>query len=308
MNEHFPKVLFLGNGICRAFLGDEVSWNELKKKFTTNPAFDDNRTTNLPHPLDVVLRSENKYDVLIKKHKREMFLPVKDGQEDYISTLRELLSMGFDDIITTNYSYELESAAVYPKPLTETWLKCNTDYIPSADIKRAESKYLLHTFNTVKYNGHTNRIWHIHGEARKPDSIIYGHYAYGSLLNRYITFFSKRRNDYEKCQREECEIKIKSWLDSFVMGDVYALGFGFDYSEMDLWWLLNRKRNEKAHTGTFHFYEPKAADFDDKIELMKMYGAKTYDLGFRKIEKMDYKPFYIAAIKDIHSKMAEINY
>ncbi len=307
MNERLPKVLFLGNGICRAFFGDDVSWEKLKRKLTTNPIINDIQSTNLPNPLDIVLRSENNYESLIKEHKKEMFLPVQSGQKEYVSKLCDLLSMGFDDIITTNYSYELESAAIYPAPLTENWLKNNMDYIRSSDVKRAESKYLLHTFNVVKYNGHTNRIWHIHGEARKPSSIILGHYAYGRLLYKYITFFTSRGNYYEQCQRECRPIKVKSWLDNFVLGEVYALGFGFDYSEMDLWWLLNRKCNEKAHTGTFHFYEPKPTDFDDKAELMKIYGVKTHDLGFAKErdKEMDYKPFYEKAIEDINSKMSD---
>jgi len=36
---------------------------------------------------------------------------------------------------------------------------------------------------------------------------------------------------------------LDSWLDAFIMGDVYVLGFGFDFLEFFLWGLQNNGRN-----------------------------------------------------------------
>lgn len=290
------KVLFLGNGLCRAYIGDSVSWESIIKKATTNPAIPQNHKSALPAPLEIVLRTGNGVDEWAKKNSSKLYLPVDDSQTEFIKLLQRLLLMGFDDIITTNYSYELESAAIYPSPLTKNRLVNMTSH---TNVDRAEGKYLIHTFNEVEYSDKTNRIWHIHGEARKPSSIIIGHYAYGNLLNHYIKHFNDIGNGYKKNQDFNIEQKYNSWLDSFVMGDVYMLGFSFNLAEMDLWWLLNRKSNEKARTGNLYFYEPKYADFDEKIELMKVYGAELVDCGFNHCDNFDYKGFYISAINDI---------
>ena len=59
-------------------------------------------------------------------------------------------------------------------------------------------------------------------------------------------------------------------MDAFILGDVYILGFGFDLSEFDLWWLLNRKFNEKADHGHVYYLEPKSPVLDEKLELLKL--------------------------------------
>ena len=38
------------------------------------------------------------------------------------------------------------------------------------------------------------------------------------------------------------------------MGEVYAVGFGFDPSEFDIWWAIERKAREKANHGLLHAY------------------------------------------------------
>ena len=40
------------------------------------------------------------------------------------------------------------------------------------------------------------------------------------------------------------EMECQGWLDYFLMGDVHAVGFGFDLSEFDIWWAIERKSRE----------------------------------------------------------------
>ncbi|MBR1433065.1 AbiH family protein [Ruminococcus sp.] len=99
----------------------------------------------------------------------------------------------------------------------------------------------LHTYNSVLYGGKERRIWHIHGEARKPDSMILGHYYYGNLTAK-IKNESDRLDDAYRREGYKC----KSWMDLFILGDVYIIGTALDVSEIDLWWLINRKARETA--------------------------------------------------------------
>ena len=131
---------------------------------------------------------------------------------------------------------------------------------------------MLHTYNEVR----DIPVWHIHGEARKGRSIVVGHYWYGSLLSKYKNVLDERKNSYQK-SAETGEFRVTCWLDALIMGDVYVLGFGYDISEVDLWWLLNRKNSEKSpKKGTLYYYSNEDTEsFNEKEELLKVCGAEV---------------------------------
>ena len=93
-----------------------------------------------------------------------------------------------------------------------------------------------------------------------------------------------------------------------MLGDVYTLGFGYDFSEMDLWWLLDCKKTQQEKSGgTLYYYRPgKKQDFDVKSVLMRDYGARTVDFGEREPDQdvtEYYRGFYLRAIDDISRRM-----
>ena len=88
------------------------------------------------------------------------------------------------------------------------------------------------------------------------------------------------------------------------MGDVYILGQSFDFGESDLWWLLNRKFNEKAEHGKVYFYEPYIHSQQEKINLLKVFNVDCRHLGVSEITmfgetRIDYELFYKKALDDI---------
>lgn len=302
MNERkkrFPQVLLLGNGLNR--LGNSVDWKELIKKIFSNKKADINDTAlfDIPYPLLAVLATDGCVNNAINSH-IELFAGLSKDELNRINEpICDLLSMGFDDILTTNYSYELEQAAC-PK-ITRDGNGCQKLMRHTSPVSRAEGRYLLHTYNEVQYNGRDNRIWHIHGEARKPSTIILGHYNYGALLRRMQEVIGSRENMQYCLEAQGKPPIMESWLDAFIMGDVYILGFGFDFSEFDLWWLLDRKQREKASHGTVRFYSPSAGN-EIKFMLLETYGVKTECFGFQK-QKPDYAAFYKEAINDIRARI-----
>lgn len=46
------------------------------------------------------------------------------------------------------------------------------------------------------------------------------------------------------------------------MGEVYSVGFGFDTSEFDIWWAIERKAREKAAHGLLHAFMIDEKDCD----------------------------------------------
>ena len=105
---------------------------------------------------------------------------------------------------------------------------------------------------------------------------------------------------------------------------MYVLGFGYDVSEFDLWWLLDRKHREKAETGKIYFYSPEPSTFDEKRELLKVFGkvemiscgiklpshpgnrtSKEDELNYNTERKAAYSNFYALALNDIKCRIVE---
>ncbi len=293
----YPQVLLLGNGLNRAFgAGD---WGNLLKQIHNNPRVKYVELKELPFPLQAVLATEDHVDVVCKDDSMK-----NQGVID-IEPLRKqmevLLKIPFDHILTTNYTYEIERVAnskvkqdgQYCKKLTRTTYK----------KQKAESKYMLHTYNEVYFENHEHKVWHIHGENRKPQSLILGHYAYGTLLSKYQEELKKRSNKQYARETDGKPPILDSWLDAFIMGDVYVLGFGFDFSEMDLWWLLNRKKREKASHGNVIFYSPIHGN-ELLLAMLEAYGVKIEHLGFYS-KPDDFKAFYQSAINHISKSVSK---
>lgn len=287
-----PEVLLLGNGLNNAFHGTE--WHALIHKMAQQDNLPEK--INLPYPMQIQLATCGDYIRILREYQEE--LAGLQPQGTFLAWLRQLMEMGFDDVLTTNYSYELERST-FPKEMDNAKTLKRVGNMMDKTKDHAETQYMLHTFNRAG----ENRLWHIHGEARKPKSLIIGHYEYASLLSKMKAHSDARRNAYQHLADQP--LNELSWVDQFILGNVYVLGFGFDPSEMDLWWLLNRKQNEKAEHGKVYFYEPrKDTPFDAKIELLKVLDVEIRDLGMTLSKDKNecvqqYKAFYPMAIDDI---------
>lgn len=272
-SRHFPQVLLLGNGLNRAFGGE--NWSKAIESIWKNKAVLHADVKGVPFPLQTVIGTEDKVEEVLKR--KPQFMYGLENLDEIKTPLSRLLTLNFDHILTTNYSYEIERVMI---PTIDCGGNACARFLAhTGDCKRAESKHLIHAYNQIDYCGHTNRVWHIHGEARKPSSVVIGHYNYGKLLDQYIKELDDRKNiQYERQQSGKAPA-ISSWLDVFIMGDVYVLRFGFDFSEFDLWWRLNRKKREKAECGRTVLYEPSYGN-EVKHALLDTYGVEVKSLGF----------------------------
>ena len=311
-----PQVLLLGNGLNRAFGG--VSWDNLLEQIAVPDKKAISKKLSSPFPLKAILVTENHIKEGLKKIEKELYGSVES--EKLREILQKVLLMEFDHILTTNYSYELEIAAKGKKNASKYYLNSIADHTKA--VESVEKKYLLHSFNQCTYENVENKVWHIHGEAKKQDSIILGHYYYGNLFSRMKEELNKKGNYYQEKQKAGEDIEITSWIDAFILGDVHVLGFGYDSCEFDLWWLLNRKVNEKANKGKVYFYTMEPAGFDEKLALLDVLevkmkhcdmkvpvytGAEDSEEEYSKFkEERDetYRKFYETALNEIESYVA----
>ena len=275
--EKRPKVLLLGNGIVRAF--GEGSWDDLLAKIANKSTdLDPSAKYDMPNSMKATLLTNNNLQENLKTYyENSKTFNISDKLKDF---LQKILALDFDHIITTNYSYEIE-CALFGRKISK-----DTIYNSQRAFKtRCKTHYLLHTFNQIK----DHKIWHIHGEIRKPSSIVLGYYAYGKLISHYVSYLGKQAENFVEKSRKNKSITIKSWLDAFVLGDVYILGFGLDFAEIDSWWLLDYKTKKPTSSESFCgktvFIAPKENSADKfsypqcKYELLKTYKVETEDFG-----------------------------
>ena len=285
-----PKVLLLGNGMNRVFGG--ASWSGLLEKINRTD-FTADQVKGIPFPMQAVLLSKDHVDVSLHDLQREL---THCEVHPWLSEqLQRLLAMPFDCILTPNFTYEIQCAVMpdfvdhAPRYLTHT-----------CAVPLAEKGFMLHTYYDLPVGERTLPLFHIHGEARVPTTVILGHYYYGNLLFCCDEYLTRRA---PACRYPLWvgggEMEALSWLDYFILGDVYSLGFGFDTSEMDLWWLLCRKKRERADHGELYFFEPERKSALTKKALLEAYQAQCVTLGVSEPEGKDYRNFYEMAVREI---------
>ena len=278
-NRETPKVLLLGNGINKAF--GFPSWEELLSSITSNHLTDEEIKTieKMPYPLQPVVLTDDSIDIKMKKISSE--LTEFDATVEEKEIINKFIGLPFDSVLTTNYTYEIEKS-INPsfkcKPSRVCKYRKKVDIPGGNDVKRR-----LHTYFEIEKD--SMPIWHIHGEAAIPDTMILGHYYYGKLLSRIQQYISKLLKRYHHCLKIDGEMDYKSWVDYFMLGDVFIVGQGMNLSEMDLWWMVNcKKRNFQVK---IYMYKPDATL--DEILLMKAYGINLVTEG---LEGDDYKKYY----------------
>ncbi len=292
----YRKVLLLGNGINRSFSSetwDDIIRNMAIERKTDSVLAKKGYKSNLPFPLQAVVASGNQIGDYMKNNKKRFYGKVMD--DEFRNRLRTILEAGFDDILTTNYSYELEIAASDKTEVSDYYL--NQIRRTTKKDRKAEGRLFVHTYNEVTYKGVSNRIWHIHGAAKNPSSMVIGHPYYGELISKYNDYLKSVGNGYVLNPDLD-----NSWIDSFIMGEVYILGLSLDPSEMDLWWLIDRKCREKSEHGGVNFYVPKWEHEKniEKFELMNCYEVEKIEIdnkGDKSWEDKDYKRYYEEALK-----------
>lgn len=238
-----PQVLLLGNGINRAFQSAD-SWDDLLKRIRTR-TLSKEETTQLaavPYPLRPVILTGGQLETNLPKIAGALadLQPPEPEKE----LLRRFAQLPVDAILSTNYTYELEKSLI---PGFKASVGRHSKYRKLAhDSGSKDNDRWLSTYFQPPEN--VPGIWHIHGEAARPDTMILGHYQYGKLLSRSQQHISGLIRHYRGKQKGKNLLPIHSWLDWFLLGDIHIVGFGLDLSELDLWWLINCKMRNFSHT------------------------------------------------------------
>jgi len=272
------KVLLLGNGVNR--LSQNYSWGDLLREFIQKVDGVRERDNLEAKPFtllfeEILLRSqpENKESKEWIKECKKIISELVQKLE-YNDFHKQFVTLGVNDILTTNYDYNLEKALSDGK---------------SEGEREGEETY--HSLYRKRKCGEKS-IWHIHGEADKPHSLMLGYQHYASSLSRMSDYLKQgnKWGDEENARNAQPTTTTPdnnkpAWVDVFLRGDVHIVGFSFDYTELDLWWLTIIKarlklvhKDESVGKTVFHCINSEKEQ--GKISLLRSYGVdvQTYDL------------------------------
>lgn len=283
-------ILFLGNGINRAF--NQVSWSELinsvHKKYGTENLYQ--KKSSLPMPMQIIVATKDRVNDAMQEIAKDMNFEICDEQKNF---LKNILNLPIKNIITANYTFELEQSADVGSSL-HSYRKSRK--LTKQCTEKEKQFNLFKYYNADKYE---KKIWHIHGDIATPSSVVMGNYYYGKLLREIEDYIPKLMRRIAYACKNGIELTEYSWVDSFLAKNVYMMGFGMDFNETDLWWLICCKKRHFPDAKVY-FYQP-AKDISEEKRLM----LTTYNVAI--IDDLpfdgDYVKFMNCAINDIKNRI-----
>lgn len=293
------NTLFLGNGFSRSVFCNMPSWSELFHDL-------DSAVENyaiLYEEYFLKKRAEGKTEEIVKKELVECIGETfsrkgkdveinKNAQQ--VNEFGEYLKRNnINNIITTNYDNGIEYI------LCEL---CGYEEIVPKDMVE-EKIYSIRTYRMFvnRETGHEVKLWKIHGDLNRIQSITLGYDQYCGALSKisdYIkgTYKSSKSGKVIKYggeMRKKCELQTfddLSWIELLFKTNVYIVGFGLAFSEIDIWWLLNKRARlmndiDKIDNKVIYLYDERFQKLkDDKgkeialFEALKAFRVECYPL------------------------------
>lgn len=290
------KVLLAGNGINNIDSDHAYRWSDLVKdlikKFSGSKKI---KSDGKPFPLlyeEIVSAALSHGN--IKENDIKNFIADKTIDIIHPNEIHQALTeLNFKNILTTNYDYNLEFG-----------LKSDYKNYINLGFKK-EKLYSLYRHHAVD---ETN-FWHIHGEARNPQSINLGYEQYGGYL-QFIRNYIIHGIEDDKGKKilkpliHRLHYPIKdfySWVDFFFTKNIFITGLTLDFNEMHLWWLLSFRKRLKLTKfnridNSITYFYPKKFTNKAKCDLLQSLGVNTICIN------ADEKKFYdkvIALLKSL---------
>ena len=282
-----PKVLFLGNGVLR--LSNGMGWSYLLNTLSADgEGIPD--VSGIPY----AMQPEAIRGTDVEEVQRLIANNIESGIPHDL--LEQLVFMDFDAILTTNYTYEIEDVLVGGKWNESKRKTCHRTLSGSTHVR-----YNTYKCNLVKdINGREIPVFHIHGEKARKHSMVLSYYSYADAVYHLVEMNKGRKNDYEEHQESGKPLLCKGWLDYFLVGEVFAIGFGFDLSEFDVWWAVERKSREHAANGRLHAYMISDTQETAKSTMLRAMGV---DERFIQVENKNYEDGYRTAVEFIKNEV-----
>ncbi len=320
------RALLVGNGINRLDSNQSFSWSELLQELKDSNNIDvdlDNIFKPFPLAFEEMLHRKSGGDHFndkIKSLKQQIRRSIdrqlqnKEGFNEYHT---KLVTLGYDDILTTNYDYSLQNSV-------------DKDFLANKRKRALNKEETRHSLKRkYKLPSIYPNIWHIHGELRnsrstgksqhhyEEETIMLGYEHYASYLEK-IQEKIKGKSGIQKDANQSLMVRLKNdlassfWIDIFFTHNVDIVGQAFDFSENHLWWLVNCRANAMRQirpkygieiNNTIQFFYPQIisknhdeAEGSNKKDSNKLKAIAEILMAFNVVPKMivckSHKDFY----------------
>lgn len=248
------KILFVGNGINR--IHSNYSWfhllQDLKKEYSVESI--DNGSK--PFPIlyeEIYFRLKESKQIAEKDLIHAVISKMQQLQPNEIH--KQIMTSKVRHVITTNYDDTLEQYSTF-KPTRVNMIAG----------KQRESVYRI---TTASICGDTS-IWHVHGESKYPQTIVLGQSMYARVVKKISEYI----------EQDTFLQEVHSWIDHMFLDEVHMLGFGLDYSEIDIWAVLNARvryyfHHPKKNTIYFYLYQDNPKEVLDIESILESYDIKV---------------------------------
>lgn len=286
------NALLLGNGLNRT-INDGISWAELLGRLDGSLVLDNNDQAPFPLLFERIaarrgLRPDQRTSNAFKKLKYEVAEEIASHLEEPADLHRLFASLPFDCFITTNYDTCFENSFMDRELL----------------LKNPGS-----TRNILKpvINANKKPLYYAHGCVKWTNTMCLGY-------EHYISLITKIKNEiYPKNAKDEHEdwshlvalaqgtTPAELWPELLITSNIYIVGLGLEYSEIDLWWLLSLRsslfaecNHLSSYVNTVTYYEvmleSQIPSESSRLQMMGDLGvevqrirAASYEEGYRKI-------------------------
>lgn len=274
------NTILYGNGFNR-LINNGISWEDVLNKLKDKTKFSNGL---LPYTM-VYERALLENPKASKENFGEFEFSVKSELSELMKTMKpapiysDLLALNLDNYVTTNYDYCLNekmklSGLIDKSQSTEDIYSIRRKTIFESHDKKEKCK-----------------IWNIHGEINYPPTIMLGYDHYiGSMgkLDGYVKGTYEFYIDKNKVRPESIKDKLMgkifdghSWIELFFNSNIHILGLKLDYSETDIYWILNKRIRLYKELGEklklrnkIHFYTNE--DNTEKADLLRSFGVDVH--------------------------------
>lgn len=196
------------------------------------------------------------------------------GLFDTNNAYNQMARLPVQHYLTTNYD--------------NTLLKAIGD--KSLDVRyRPEKIYSIRRRYSLKGFYGDQSYWPIHGNVDSPASIMLGFDHYCGALSKIESYVKGGYEMPNVGHLPSITYRLKnsieepySWIDLFFISDIHIIGLSLEYEEMDLWWVLNKrrriKRKEDGLVTNRIIYYPVDLVTNDKRQLLNGFDVEICDL------------------------------
>lgn len=155
-----------------------------------------------------------------------------------------IANLNFDEYMTTNYDYSLE----------ECLMERGYSMEKEKNSSLRSSRFSLQRKVVCKKDNREIKVWHIHGEKDITRSVMLGYDQYCRYLRKIELYVLGLGKNHKMSMKDKRSKNDAYWVDLFFFTDVYIVGLGLGYSEIELWWLLCC-RARLNHGNHIYFYD-----------------------------------------------------